>query len=118
MAGFADHAAEGPWVRRVVGVWQEVGWVAGESGGGAAVGRLVAYETDGTRPVLDLLDQWLADGDGHEAPDLGISIVFYPCLAADGRTVTLLPGQSYQVADGAQPHRSTTAVGASLFIVD
>ena len=37
---------------------------------------------------------------------------------ADGRTVTLLPGQSYQVADGAQPHRSTTAVGARLFIVD
>jgi hypothetical protein len=31
----------------------------------------------------------------------------------------LLPGQSYQVADGAEPHRSSTgADGARLFIVD
>jgi len=25
---------------------------------------------------------------------------------------------SYQVADGAEPHRSSTALGATLFIVD
>ena len=38
---------------------------------------------------------------------------------ADGRRVTLLPGQSYQVADGAEPHRSRTGTeGARLFIVD
>ena len=38
---------------------------------------------------------------------------------ADGRRVTLLPGQSYQVADGAEPHRSRTGTeGAKLFIVD
>lgn len=37
---------------------------------------------------------------------------------ADGRAVTLKPGQSYQVADGAEPHRSSTAQGATLFIVD
>jgi quercetin dioxygenase-like cupin family protein len=38
---------------------------------------------------------------------------------ADGRRFTLLPGQSYQVADGAEPHRSSTgADGARLFIVD
>jgi hypothetical protein len=37
---------------------------------------------------------------------------------ADGRVFTLKPGMSYQVADGAEPHRSTTAVGAKLFIVD
>lgn len=36
----------------------------------------------------------------------------------DGRTFTLRPGMSYQVADHAEPHRSSTAVGASLFIVD
>lgn len=36
----------------------------------------------------------------------------------DGRTFTLRPGTSYQVADGAEPHRSSTAVGARLFIVD
>ena len=37
---------------------------------------------------------------------------------ADGRRFQLTPGTSYQVADGAEPHRSSTAVGAKLFIVD
>jgi quercetin dioxygenase-like cupin family protein len=36
----------------------------------------------------------------------------------DGRKVTLLPGNSYQVADGAEAHRSSTETGARLFIVD
>lgn len=36
----------------------------------------------------------------------------------DGRTFALTPGMSYQVADNAEPHRSSTAVGAKLFIVD
>ncbi len=36
----------------------------------------------------------------------------------DGRVVVLKPGMSYQVADGAEPHRSFTAVGAKLYIVD
>jgi len=36
----------------------------------------------------------------------------------DGRRFTLRPGISYQVADGAEPHRSSSAVGATLFIVD
>lgn len=37
---------------------------------------------------------------------------------ADGRRYVLRPGMSYQVADGAEPHRSSTASGAKLFIVD
>jgi hypothetical protein len=37
---------------------------------------------------------------------------------ADGRTFTLTPGISYQVADNAEPHRSSTLNGAKLFIVD
>jgi hypothetical protein len=37
---------------------------------------------------------------------------------ADGRRFTLRPGMSYQVADNAEPHRSYTATGAKLFIVD
>jgi quercetin dioxygenase-like cupin family protein len=37
---------------------------------------------------------------------------------ADGRRFVLTPGVSYQVADHAEPHRSSTAVGAKLFIVD
>ncbi|MEW7312836.1 DHCW motif cupin fold protein [Buttiauxella gaviniae] len=36
----------------------------------------------------------------------------------DGRLFTLKPGMSYQVADNAEPHRSSTATGATLFIVD
>jgi hypothetical protein len=36
----------------------------------------------------------------------------------DGRRFQLQPGMSYQVADGAEPHRSSTESGATLFIVD
>lgn len=36
----------------------------------------------------------------------------------DGRTFVLKAGMSYQVADGAEPHRSWTDAGAKLFIVD
>ncbi len=36
----------------------------------------------------------------------------------DGRVFTLTPGISYQVADDAEPHRSTSPQGAVLFIVD
>lgn len=36
----------------------------------------------------------------------------------DGRTFTLTPGVSYQVADNAEAHRSSTTHGAKLFIVD
>jgi quercetin dioxygenase-like cupin family protein len=60
-----------------------------------------------------LADHWCEKGhvllvlEGHLTTEL-----------ADGRRVELAPGMSYQVADGAEPHRSTTAVGAKLFIVD
>ncbi|MHB1218700.1 MAG: DHCW motif cupin fold protein [Alphaproteobacteria bacterium] len=37
---------------------------------------------------------------------------------SDGRSFTMTPGVSYQVADGANPHRSRTEGGAKLFIVD
>ena len=37
---------------------------------------------------------------------------------ADGRTVRLTAGMSYQVADDTMAHRSTTQTGARLFIVD
>ncbi|MGP2462336.1 DHCW motif cupin fold protein [Pantoea ananatis] len=36
----------------------------------------------------------------------------------DGRTFVLTPGVSYQVAEDAEAHRSTTREGATLFIVD
>ena len=37
---------------------------------------------------------------------------------ADGRKFRLTPGMSYQVADNAEAHRSYTATGVKLFIVD
>jgi len=36
----------------------------------------------------------------------------------DGRCLVLTAGMSYQVSDGAEPHRSATPTGATLFIVD
>lgn len=36
----------------------------------------------------------------------------------DGRQFTLTAGMSYQVADDAEPHRSSSEQGARLFIVD
>jgi hypothetical protein len=37
---------------------------------------------------------------------------------ADGRRFTLRPGMSYHVADGAEPHRSSSRTGAKLYVVD
>lgn len=37
---------------------------------------------------------------------------------ADGRVFVLTAGMSYQVADHAEAHRSSTSDGAKLFIVD
>lgn len=36
----------------------------------------------------------------------------------DGRRFTLHPGESYQVGTDMEPHRSSTATGARLFVVD
>jgi quercetin dioxygenase-like cupin family protein len=36
----------------------------------------------------------------------------------DGREFILTPGMSYQVADHAEAHRSSTTNGAKLFVVD
>jgi quercetin dioxygenase-like cupin family protein len=36
----------------------------------------------------------------------------------DGSTHILKPGMTYEVASDAAPHRSRTAIGATLFIVD
>jgi hypothetical protein len=36
----------------------------------------------------------------------------------DGNRFTLTKGMTYQVAEGAEAHRSSTRTGAALFIVD
>ena len=69
--------------------------------------RMVEYSPD------YLADHWCSKGhillclDGQLETEL-----------SDGRRFVLAPGMSYQVADEAEPHRSMTAVGAKLFIVD
>ena len=74
---------------------------------GAIRVRMVEYSPD------YLADHWCSKGH----------ILF--CLEGelhtelrDGRRFVLRPGMSYQVADGAEPHRSSTAAGARLFVVD
>lgn len=69
--------------------------------------RIVEYSAD------YLADHWCSKGH----------ILF--CLEGelkteleDGRIFTLTAGMSYQVADRAEAHRSSTATGAKLFIVD
>mgnify|MGYP001117362927 FL=1 len=60
-----------------------------------------------------LADHWC--GKGH------ILLVLEGTLVTeldDGRVFTMTPGMSYQVADGAAPHRSRTETGVKLFIVD
>lgn len=60
-----------------------------------------------------LADHWCSRGhvllvlDGELSTELG-----------DGRRVTMTAGMSYHVANGAEPHRSSTDRGARLFIVD
>ncbi|UQG58316.1 hypothetical protein MIH18_00880 [Marinobacter sp. M3C] len=39
-------------------------------------------------------------------------------VIAPGRRFVLSPGSSYQVADNAELHRSSTEQGAKLFVVD
>lgn len=39
-------------------------------------------------------------------------------ILSDGKSFTLTPGRSYQVADGESSHRSSTKTGAKLFVVD
>lgn len=75
---------------------------------GAIRVRMVEYSAD------YLADHWCEKGhillvlDGELETELG-----------NGSRVVLKPGQSYQVADGAEPHRSRTGPkGAKLFIVD
>jgi hypothetical protein len=60
-----------------------------------------------------LADHWCEKGhillclEGHLETEL-----------ADGRKFVLTPGMSYQVADQAEAHRSSTDIGTKLFIVD
>lgn len=69
--------------------------------------RMVEYSAD------YLADHWCSRGH--------VLLVLTGELVTElqgGQTFTLTAGQSYQVADDADPHRSRTRHGATLFIVD
>ena len=81
--------------------------------------------TGGTRHFGDVRVRMLDYSAGYRADHRCTKGHFMFCLEgeletelADGRRFTLRPGMSYHVADGAEPHRSSTPTGAKLYVVD
>ena len=78
-----------------------------------------------TRTFGDLRLRMVEYSPGYRADHWCTKGHFLLCLEgeldtelADGRHFKLLAGMMYQVADGAEPHRSSTDTGARLYIVD
>jgi len=78
-----------------------------------------------TRRFGDVRVRMLDYSPGYRADHWCLKGHFLLCLEgeldtelADGRHFTLRPGMSYHVADGAEPHRSSTRIGARLYVVD
>jgi hypothetical protein len=78
-----------------------------------------------TRTFGEVRVRMLEYSAGYEADHWCSKGHFLLCLQgeletelADGRRITLRPGMSYHVADGAEPHRSRSSTGAQLFVVD
>lgn len=78
-----------------------------------------------TRQFGDVRVRMLEYSPGYLADHLCTKGHFLLCLEgeletelADGRRFTLTPGMSYHVADGADPHRSSTRRGAKLYVID
>jgi len=78
-----------------------------------------------TRQFGDVRVRMLEYSPGYRADHWCSKGHFLLCLAgeldtelADGRRFTLKAGMSYHVADGAEPHRSSTRIGATLFVID
>jgi len=97
--------------------WSRIEHVEHEGKTGAALWRTQQFDAIRVRMVEYspgyLADHWCSKGhillcmEGELHTELD-----------DGRTFVLTPGMSYQVADGAEAHRSSTKTGARLFIVD
>ena len=78
-----------------------------------------------TRQFGDLRVRMVEYSPGYRADHWCAKGHILLCLAGelhteleDGRRFVLRPGMSYQVADNAEAHRSSTSCGARLFIVD
>lgn len=97
--------------------WSQVAPTEHEGETGVAIWRTQQFDTIRVRMVEYgpgyLADHWCEKGhillclEGELHTEL-----------ADGRKFVLTPGISYQVADEAEAHRSSTQTGAKLFIVD
>ena len=98
-------------------IWTDIPTTRHEGEQGYALWRTQQFDNIRVR-IVEYSANYLADhwcSKGH--------ILF--CLEGvlhteldDGRTLTLTSGMSYQVADNAEAHRSSTSTGAKLFIVD
>jgi hypothetical protein len=78
-----------------------------------------------TRQFSDVRVRMLEYSPGYHADHWCSKGHFMLCLEgeletelADGRRFILRPGMSYHVADGAEPHRSSTRLGAKLYVID
>ena len=97
--------------------WAEV---AGEEHGGTT--GVATWRTRRFGPVrvrmVDYSPGYLADHWCQKGHFLLVTAGELATELADGRVFTLTAGMSYQVADGAEAHRSRSVGGATLFIVD
>ena len=84
---------------------------------GSATWRTRSFGPEDNRIRVRMVDY----SAGYEADhwcEKGHILLCLETRLADGRVFTLTPGMSYQVADGAEPHRSSSRQGATLFVVD
>jgi hypothetical protein len=75
LACFIDHTDPfgHPSIHNLFGAWSDAKYHPSTQ---AITATLTTYNTDETRPIIDRLDQILSNGT--PAPDIGISLVFYP----------------------------------------
>ena len=83
LACFLDHGQSHPTMRDYVGVWDAAALKALPDGRLAAAAELTVHNPDLVRHVFAAL----AEPDSRR-PDIGVSIVCYPQLAADAATIT------------------------------
>lgn len=76
LAVFLDHAGlfENPSIKDLIGKTQNAAWSEEDQ---AVIGEIVLYNT--AARIADLLDELLSEGSA--APDIGLSIVFWPIFA-------------------------------------
>lgn len=97
--------------------WAEVAGEAHPGTTGEATWRTRQFGPVRVR-MVDYSPDYLADHWCQKGHFLLVTAGELVTELADGRVFTLSAGMSYQVADGAEAHRSRTLGGATLFIVD